>query len=54
VRPYSRADAPYFRSNGFFVRIGGLAIVIGVAIIIAVAAGCYWLYLDFQSAPRQP
>jgi hypothetical protein len=31
-----------------------VAIVIGVAIIIAVAAGCYWLYLDFQSAPRQP
>jgi len=31
-----------------------VAIVIGVAIIIAVAAGCCWLYLDFQSAPRQP
>jgi hypothetical protein len=31
-----------------------VAIVIGVAIIIAVAAGCYWLYLDFQAAPRQP
>ena len=31
-----------------------VAIVIGVAIILAVGAGCYWLYLDFQSAPRQP
>jgi len=31
-----------------------VAIVIGVAIIIAVAAGCIWLYLDFQVAPRQP
>ncbi len=25
-QPYSRADAPYFRSPGFFVRIGGLAV----------------------------
>ena len=30
VEPYSRADAPYFRSPGFFVRIGGLAVLVGV------------------------
>ena len=28
LQPYSRADAPYFRSPGFYVRVGGLAIVI--------------------------
>ena len=28
LQPYSRADAPYFRSPGFYVRIGGLAIVV--------------------------
>jgi hypothetical protein len=31
-----------------------LAIVIAVVIIIAVAAGCIWLYRDFLIAPRQP
>jgi hypothetical protein len=31
-----------------------LAIVIGVVILIAVAAGCIWLYLDYLAAPRQP
>jgi penicillin-binding protein 2 len=34
VRPYSRADAPYFRSPGFFVRIGGLAVLIGAAVCV--------------------
>ena len=28
LQPYSRVDAPYFRSPGFFVRVGGLAIVV--------------------------
>jgi penicillin-binding protein 2 len=28
LQPYSRADAPYFRSSGFYVRVGGLAIVV--------------------------
>jgi penicillin-binding protein 2 len=36
VQPYSRADAPYFRSPGFFVRIGGLAILVGVAVCVLV------------------
>jgi len=36
VQPYSRADAPYFRSPGFYVRIGGLAVVVGVAICLLV------------------
>jgi penicillin-binding protein 2 len=27
LQPYSQADAPYFRSPGFYVRIGGLAVV---------------------------
>lgn len=30
--PYSRADAPYFRSPGFFIRIGGLGAVVLVAV----------------------
>jgi penicillin-binding protein 2 len=36
IHPYSRADAPYFRSPGFYVRIGGLAVVVGVAISLLV------------------
>ena len=28
LQPYSRADAPYFRSSGFYVRVGGLAIIV--------------------------
>jgi penicillin-binding protein 2 len=36
IRPYSRADAPYFRSPGFYVRIGGLAVVVGIAISLLV------------------
>lgn len=36
VEPYSRVDAPYFRSNGFFVRVGGLALLVGVAIGVLV------------------
>ena len=34
LQPYSRADAPFFRSPGFFVRIGGLAVVVGIALCI--------------------
>lgn len=34
MRPYSRADAPYFRSPGFFVRVGGLAVLIGAALCV--------------------
>jgi penicillin-binding protein 2 len=30
--PYSRADAPYFRSPGFFIRVGGL----GAAVLLAL------------------
>lgn len=36
VKPYSRADAPYFRSSGFYVRIGGLAIVVCAALCVLV------------------
>jgi penicillin-binding protein 2 len=32
LQPYSRADAPYFRSPGFFVRVGGLAIVVAAGL----------------------
>jgi penicillin-binding protein 2 len=32
LQPYSRVDAPYFRSSGFYVRIGGLAIVIAAGL----------------------
>jgi penicillin-binding protein 2 len=28
LQPYSRADAPYFRSPGFYVRVGGLAVIV--------------------------
>jgi hypothetical protein len=31
-----------------------VAITVAVVILIAVAAACYWLFRDFQSAPRQP
>jgi penicillin-binding protein 2 len=34
LQPYSRADAPFFRSPGFFLRIGGLAALVGVGICI--------------------
>jgi penicillin-binding protein 2 len=30
--PYSRADAPYFRSPGFFIRVGGLGALVAVAV----------------------
>ena len=36
VEPYSRVDAPYFRSPGFFVRVGGLALLVGIAIGVLV------------------
>jgi hypothetical protein len=31
-----------------------VAIVIAVVIITAVAAGCYWMYINYLVAPRQP
>jgi flagellar basal body-associated protein FliL len=31
-----------------------VAIVIAVVIVLAVVAACTWLFLDYQSAPRQP
>jgi penicillin-binding protein 2 len=34
LQPYSRVDAPYFRSPGFYVRIGGLAIVVAVGLAL--------------------
>jgi penicillin-binding protein 2 len=34
LQPYSRADAPYFRSPGFYVRVGGLAAVIAVGLAL--------------------
>src|SRR5436190_24238196 len=30
--PYSRADAPFFRSPGFFIRVGGLGALVVVAL----------------------
>ena len=36
LQPYSRVDAPYFRSPGFYVRVGGLAAVVGVAVCLLV------------------
>jgi penicillin-binding protein 2 len=32
LQPYSRADAPYFRSPGFYVRVGGLAVIVAAAV----------------------
>jgi penicillin-binding protein 2 len=32
LQPYSRADAPYFRSPGFYLRVGGLAVVVAVGL----------------------
>jgi len=36
LQPYSRVDAPYFRSPGFYVRIGGLAVLVaaGLALLL--------------------
>ncbi|MDX6480681.1 MAG: penicillin-binding protein 2 [Gaiellaceae bacterium] len=34
LQPYSRADAPYFRSPGFYVRVGGLALVVAVGVTL--------------------
>jgi penicillin-binding protein 2 len=35
-QPYSRADAPYFRSPGFYVRVGGLAVVVAAGLSLLV------------------
>jgi penicillin-binding protein 2 len=34
VQPYSHVDAPYFRSPGFYVRIGGLAVIVAVGLAL--------------------
>src|SRR5579871_1201869 len=34
LQPYSRADAPYFRSPGFYVRIGGLAVILAAGVTL--------------------
>jgi penicillin-binding protein 2 len=34
LQPYSRVDAPYFRSPGFYVRVGGLAAVVAVGLAL--------------------
>jgi penicillin-binding protein 2 len=34
LQPYSRADAPFFRSPGFFVRVGGLAALVAAALCL--------------------
>jgi penicillin-binding protein 2 len=36
LQPYSRVDAPYFRSPRFYLRVGGLAAVVAVAICLLV------------------
>jgi len=36
LQPYSRVDAPYFRGPGFFVRIGGLAVVVAAALALLI------------------
>ena len=39
LQPISRADAPYFRSPGFFVRVGGLAAIVAVGLgVLALRA----------------
>jgi hypothetical protein len=39
-QPYSRVDAPYFRSPGFFVRIGALAMLVAGVLVGSVL--CRW------------
>ncbi len=34
LHPYSQADAPYFRGPGFYVRVGGLAVVVAGALAL--------------------
>jgi penicillin-binding protein 2 len=36
LQPYSRADAPYFRSPGFFIRVGGLGVLVLIALGLLV------------------
>ncbi len=36
LQPYSRADAPYFRSPGFYVRVGGLAVIVAAGLSLLV------------------
>jgi flagellar basal body-associated protein FliL len=31
-----------------------VAIVIAIVIFVAVVAGCYWMYINYLVAPRQP
>src|SRR5207247_4964272 len=39
LQPYSRVDAPYFRSPGFYVRVGGLAIVVAAGLSLLLLRG---------------
>jgi penicillin-binding protein 2 len=55
LQPYSRADAPYFRSPGFYVRVGGLAIVVmaGLALLALRAWSIQVLHgKQYRSAAR--
>jgi penicillin-binding protein 2 len=55
LQPYSRVDAPYFRSPGFYVRVGGLAIVVaaGLALLLLRAWSIQVLHgKQYQKAAR--
>jgi penicillin-binding protein 2 len=55
LQPYSRADAPYFRSPGFYVRVGGLAVVVaaGLSLLLLRAWSIQVLHgKDYQRATR--
>jgi penicillin-binding protein 2 len=56
LQPYSRADAPYFRSPGFYVRVGGLAVVVatGVALLLLRAWSMQVLHgKEYSAEARQ-
>jgi penicillin-binding protein 2 len=36
IEPVSRAEAPFFRSPGFYLRVGGLAVLVGAGICLLV------------------
>ena len=57
LQPYSRVDAPYFRSSGFYVRIGGLAVIVaaGLSLLLLRAWSIQVLHGKqyAKAAPRQ-
>ena len=48
LQPYSRADAPYFRSPGFYVRVGGLAVIVAAGLSLLLLRAWSIQVLQFR------